>query len=216
MRFHANLNCDKLWISYAGCSSISPRRTACKMRKYFRKAHIVYLSQEKPFALTLKEKSPSLLWGFSPSLLHSPGVVVGSIRPISDCTAPLGTVGSLLRAQKRRAMNSRSCLSRLPEPAGVLCRVSQTQHEKCLLLQHSGALMKQCKFNRALINALHFLTKTLQNTDKMKSARRLVHAWKLNLLIDILWGWEMESWGGKTFGDITSLFSALEEIREQK
>lgn len=58
MRFHANLNCDKLWISYASCNSISPLRTACEMRKYFRKAHTIYLSQEKPFALTLKEKSP--------------------------------------------------------------------------------------------------------------------------------------------------------------
>lgn len=120
--------------------------------------------KKRTFALTLKEKSPSLLWGFSPSLLHSPGVAVGSIRPISDCTAPLGTVGSLLRAQKRKAMNSRSCLSLLPEPAGVLRRISQTQHEKCLLLQHSGALMKRRKFDPALINARHFLTKALQNT----------------------------------------------------
>lgn len=33
--------------------------TPREMRKYFRKAHTVYLSREKPFAVTLKEeKSP--------------------------------------------------------------------------------------------------------------------------------------------------------------
>lgn len=62
MMFHANLNCDKLWISYAGCNPISPLHTACETRRYFQEAPTVYLSQEKPFAqtapVTLKEKSP--------------------------------------------------------------------------------------------------------------------------------------------------------------
>lgn len=107
----------------------------------------------------------SLLWGFSPSLLHGPGVVVGSIRPISDCTAPLGTASSLLRAQKRKAMNSWSCLSLLPELAGLLCRISQTQHEKCLLLKLLRTVMKHRKGNRVrlMFNILHhFLNKSLQ------------------------------------------------------
>lgn len=110
MRFHANLNCDKLWISYAGCNSISPLRTACERRNYFGKARTVYRSQEKAFAqkgpVTLKEKSPVPGARLLVVSAAAPAAVVGSIRPISDCTAPLGTAGSSLPARKRKAMNS--------------------------------------------------------------------------------------------------------------
>lgn len=69
MRFHANLNCDKLWISYAGSNPISPPRTAWEMRKYFGQAHTVYLSQEKNHLLwPWREKVTSPFCEASPRL----------------------------------------------------------------------------------------------------------------------------------------------------
>lgn len=44
MRFHANLNCDKLRISYAGCNSISPLHTARDEKIFLEGSHRLSVS----------------------------------------------------------------------------------------------------------------------------------------------------------------------------
>lgn len=142
MRFHANLNCDKLWISYAACCSISPRRAACEIERIFPVGSRRLSVSGKTICFDLEGEVSGPFCEASLRLCCAAPVCWWEALDLSRIAQPLS--GPWVHCYElRRAMNSRSCLSLLPEPAGVLRRVSHTQHEKCLLLQHWGALMKQ-------------------------------------------------------------------------